>query len=151
MMEVSSESFRSEVLVTDGAHSWRGLLISSQVATVVTLVWWSGSLTGFQVWPMVQPSLRTERLDHWVLRSHKGWRSHSQQCPDGVLIQVSRLVVLGIPGPSRYIPLPQYWCSTWHDCRGWHWLHIRWSSVQNICSYSIYFLKNTNAVWIHFS
>lgn len=44
MMEVSRESFRSEVPVTDGAHSWRGVLISSQVATVVTLARWS--LTG---------------------------------------------------------------------------------------------------------
>lgn len=46
MTGVSRERFPSEVPVTDSAHSWRGVLISSQVVTVVTLVRWSGSLTG---------------------------------------------------------------------------------------------------------
>ena len=64
-----------------------------------------------------------------------GWRPPSYPCPDGVLTQVSRLVVLGIPGPSQ-----GHFCytsvSSWHltklSC--WQWLHIGLSKVSKVHS-----------------
>ena len=77
-------------------------------------LWWWHESGGMEVQQSSEHGLwysHAQALNGWsgVLIIHNGWRSHSHRCPDGILIQVSTLVVLDILGPSKGIPvIPHY-------------------------------------------
>lgn len=108
----------SKVLVTGSVRRWRGGVRLKPVG-------YSSSMC---------PEEWKAKLKCWVVRPH------SYQCPHGVQIQVSRLVLLGILGPSHghscYTSLPQSWHGTWNTFHGWQWLHIvlNVKDVQNVHS-----------------
>lgn len=65
------------------------------------------SPVGFQV-TLELPSLSIEWSEICTPTAHSGQQPHSYLCPDGVLIQVSRLEVSGIPAPPQRVSVTPY-------------------------------------------
>ena len=90
VIEVRRDNVGGKVMVTGCVCRWSGGVGLKPGSCSGSTCAVERKSTGLCMRPLVQPGSRVGWSELWLLTVHKGWRSHSHWCPDGVLTSLSK-------------------------------------------------------------